>query len=77
MRCPRISISMTLTLAFFLLELVLNSVAKPQYMCRFAFWLDLAASLSLLPETWMWKQILSSNFIASNDESITRFLRPV
>lgn len=69
-----ISVSMTLTLTFFLLELVLNSLAKPQYICRFSFWLDLAASLSLLPETWFWKQILSSNFIASNDESFTRFL---
>ena len=70
----RISVSMTLTLTFFLLELVLNSLAKPQYICRFSFWLDLAASLSLLPETWFWKQILSSNFIASNDESFTHFL---
>lgn len=35
---------MTVTLAFFLLELVLNSIAKPQYVCRFPFWLDLAAS---------------------------------
>lgn len=67
-------VTMTVTLAFFLLELVLNSIAKPQYVCRFPFWLDLAASLSLLPETWMWKQILRSNFIASGDESITRFL---
>ncbi|CAJ1350173.1 unnamed protein product [Effrenium voratum] len=69
-----ISITMTLTLALFLVELVLNSMAKPAYICRFSFWLDLAASLSLLPETIMWKQLLSSNFIASSDESLTRFL---
>lgn len=36
---------MTVTLAFFLLELILNSLAKPKYICRFSFWLDLAASL--------------------------------
>ena len=40
----RISVSMTVTLACFVLELVLNSLAKPHYICRFAFWLDLAAS---------------------------------
>lgn len=47
----RISVSMTVTLACFVLELVLNSLAKPHYICRFAFWLDLAAS---------WPGVLSS-----------------
>lgn len=69
-----VSITMTVTMVLFLAELVVNSLAKPGYRLSFSFWLDFAASLSLLPETWMWKLLLSSNFIVATDESLTQYL---
>jgi hypothetical protein len=45
-------------LLFFLLELVLSSFAKPGYVWSFYFWLDLVATISLLPDIgWIWQLI--------------------
>ena len=48
----------TVCLFFFLLELVLSSWAKEGYLGSFYFWLDLIATLSLIPDIgWLWLAI--------------------
>ena len=50
--------SQTAILNIFLLELVLSSWAKPGYLGSFYFWLDLIATLSLIPDIgWLWLAI--------------------
>jgi hypothetical protein len=46
-------------LFFFLLELVLSCYAKPDYFNSFYFWLDLVATVSLVPDIgWIWFPII-------------------
>lgn len=48
-------------LVLFFLELTLNSIAKRNYLWRFYFWLDLMATLSLVPDIgWFWDPIVSA-----------------
>lgn len=60
--------TITLTsLIFFLLELVLASIATPDYFFGFYFWLDLVATLSLLTDiAWIWDPIVGTQDINSN-----------
>ena len=45
-------------LFFFAFELILSSWAKPGYLGSFYFWLDLVATLSLIPDVgWLWAAI--------------------
>jgi len=48
-------------LVLFIVELVLNSIAKADYLLRFYFWLDLVATLSLVPDIgWLWDPIVGT-----------------
>jgi hypothetical protein len=48
-------------LCSFLLELVLASIATPDYFFGFYFWLDLIATLSLLTDiAWIWDPIVGT-----------------
>ena len=45
----------------FLLELLLASVATPDYFLGFYFWLDLIATLSLITDiAWIWDEIVGT-----------------
>jgi hypothetical protein len=59
-----------LALIFFLLELVLASLATPDYFLGFYFWLDLVATLSLITDiAWIWDPIVGTEDVdASNAE---------
>ena len=49
----------TVCLAFFALELIISSLAKPGYLNSFYFWLDLIATLSLIPDIgFMWNPLI-------------------
>jgi hypothetical protein len=48
-----------ISLFAFLLELVLSSIAKPDYLNSFYFWLDLVATVSLVPDIgWIWNPMI-------------------
>lgn len=58
----------SITLCFFLIEIVLLSLAKPNYFLGFYFWLDLISSLSLVFDIgWIWDLATSTkDFTSSN-----------
>lgn len=50
-----------IALAFFTLELILNGIAQPTWCFGFYFWLDLAATISLIPDIgWIWDPLLGA-----------------
>lgn len=52
----------TVALVLFTLELCANCFAKDDYIFRFYFWLDLVATLSLIPDIgWVWDEIVGSD----------------
>lgn len=57
-------------MALFAIELVLTSIAKPDYFNSFYFWLDVVSTLSLLTDIgWVWDELVgTSDFNASNAE---------
>lgn len=49
----------TVCLVFFALELILSSLSKPGYLNSFYFWLDLIATISLIPDIgFMWNPLI-------------------
>jgi hypothetical protein len=49
-------------LFFFALEVVLASIVKDQYWLGFFFWLDVVATVSLIPDiAWIWDPIVGDN----------------
>ena len=57
-------------MALFAIELVLTSIAKPDYFNSFYYWLDVVSTLSLLTDIgWVWDELVgTSDFNASNAE---------
>jgi hypothetical protein len=54
-----------------LVELIASSIAKPDYIFGFYFWLDLVATVSLIPDIgWIWNPIVGNeeNSDDGNDE---------
>ena len=48
-------------LIFFTLEIILASIAKKDYFIGFYFWLDIIATLSLIPDIgWFWDPIIGA-----------------
>lgn len=48
-------------LLFFLVEVVLGSIAKEGYWLGFFFWLDVVATVSLIPDIgWIWDPIMGN-----------------
>lgn len=51
----------SLCLVFFAAELILASIAKENYFLGFFFWLDLIATVSLIPDIgWIWDPIMGN-----------------
>jgi hypothetical protein len=52
----------------FMIELILASLATPDYFFGFYFWLDLVATLSLVTDiAWIWDEIVGTQDVdASN-----------
>jgi hypothetical protein len=58
----------TFCLLCFLLELVLSVYAKQGYWLSFYFWLDLIATVSLIPDIgWIWNPIIGNDEGDSSD----------
>lgn len=73
-----ISIVTTAVFGMFLIELVVQSLIKPNYVCRAYFWLDLVALLSLLPDTWLVQALVfkdDSAFAAGRSSKVARIIR--
>ena len=63
-------------LILFTLELLLNSIARRDYVLRFYFWLDFVATLSLIPDIgWFWDPIVDSGDDSSGDGGTTNALQ--
>lgn len=62
---------------FFLIELILSSIAKEGYFLGFYFWLDLVATLSLITDIgWIWNEIIGNEDVsASNAEQASQLAR--
>jgi hypothetical protein len=59
-----------IALILFLFELVVQCVYQKDYIFGFYFWLDLIASISLLPDIgWVWNAIVSSSATTGGTDS--------
>lgn len=58
------------SLILFLIEIILNSIAKEDYFNSFYFWLDLISTVSLITDIgWIWDPIIgTSDYNAGNAE---------
>merc|ERR1719491_2653622 len=73
-------LSIVTTVVFFLfgIELWVQSYAKPGYLFRAYFWLDLVAVISLLPDTWIMQAMTGNErFAAARSSKISRMVRLV
>lgn len=72
-----LSIATTVVWILFLIEIVLQCIARTNYFGRAYFWLDIVALLSLLPNTWVAQVLIKSNnaFVAGRSTKFTRMLR--
>mmetsp|Transcript_37123 Transcript_37123/g.6616 ORF Transcript_37123/g.6616 Transcript_37123/m.6616 type:complete len:92 (+) Transcript_37123:36-311(+) len=49
-------------LIFFTVEIVLGSLVKEDYLLGFFFWLDVVATVSLIPDIgWIWDPIIGND----------------
>ena len=56
-------------LCLFTVDLILNSLAKPKYFLRLFFWLDLLATLSLVPDIpFLWDSITGNDSTADEGD---------
>lgn len=64
-------------LFFFTLEIILSSLAQPDYFLGFFFWLDLIATISLISDIgWIWDEIVSTqDFNASDAQEASQLAR--
>ncbi|CAE8626964.1 unnamed protein product, partial [Polarella glacialis] len=70
-----LSIVTSLVFCLFVLELLCQSCVKNGYLFGAYFWLDLAALLSLLPDTWMVQHLGDSNsFVAGRTSQFSRII---
>ena len=66
----------TMALFFFVLELILSSVAVPGYICAFFFWLDILATISIIPDIgWIWDPLLGEFTGANSAASVAKTSR--
>lgn len=58
-------------LLLFLIELILSLIYKPGYRWSFYFWLDLVATLSLIPDIgWLWDQAIGISSSSNSGKSL-------
>lgn len=74
------SITTSFVLLFFIVELVIQSLGRKKYFGRAYFWLDVVALISLIPDTWIFKWLISlsttSNaFVAGRSSRLTKLIR--
>jgi hypothetical protein len=57
-----------LSLLFFSIEIVLNSIAREGYFGGFFFWLDLVSTISLITDIgWIWDEIVGTADSGADD----------
>lgn len=63
-------------LFFFILEVVLSSYSVPGYICAFFFWLDILATISIIPDIgWIWDPLLGEFTGANSAASVAKTSR--
>ena len=63
-------------LFFFTLEIVLGCVAKEGYLLSFFFWLDVIATLSLIPDIgWIWDEIIGESASGNDATQASKIAR--
>jgi len=72
-----LSLVMTVCCFLFVIEILVQSLGKEGYIFRAYFWLDVIALISLLPDTWLFREIFESNqaFVAGRSSRLARLLR--
>mmetsp|Transcript_10023 Transcript_10023/g.22490 ORF Transcript_10023/g.22490 Transcript_10023/m.22490 type:complete len:1179 (-) Transcript_10023:11-3547(-) len=70
-----LSIITTGVLFLFIIEIVMHCIGRKNYVFRAYFWLDIVASLSLLPDTYFAQTLLGNSFAAGRTTRLTRFIR--
>jgi len=52
----------SVSLLFFTIEIILNSIAREGYFMGFFFWLDLISTISLITDIgWIWDEITGTS----------------
>lgn len=52
----------SVSLLFFTIEIILNSIAREDYFLGFFFWLDLISTISLITDIgWIWDEITGTS----------------
>lgn len=71
-----VSIVTNAVVVLFILEISVQCLGKPKYICRPYFWLDVVAMASLVPDTWMYIFLIGSGPTLSGQSSrIVQLLR--
>ncbi|CAK8989454.1 Adenylate cyclase 1 [Durusdinium trenchii] len=81
-----LSLVMTFACFLFVVEIIVQSIGKEGYLFRAYFWLDVIALISLLPDTWLFREVFESNqdrgvnseekaFVAGRSSRLARLLR--
>ena len=57
----------TISFSFFMIEMMIASIAKPGYFFSFYFWLDFVGSISMISDIgWIWEEIVGANSNSSS-----------
>lgn len=67
----------TFALCFFMMEILLSSIAIPRYFNGFYFWLDLISTVSIIFDIgWVWDVIVGTeDFSSGNSQQISLIAR--
>lgn len=71
------SIVTFVVMLLFFIEIFIQCKGKARYLFSAYFWLDIVASVSLLPDTWLFQELLFRNnaFVAGRSSRLTRMIR--
>ena len=66
----------SICLFFFILEIVIASIGVEGYICGFFFWLDILATISIIPDIgWIWDPIIGEFTGANSAASVAKTSR--
>lgn len=74
---PYFNVITCIVLAFFGLEVLLSSIAIPDYFLSLYFWLDLLSTVTMITDiTYLWEKVLGQNdYIINDAQSASNFIR--
>jgi len=74
---PYFNVLTCIVLSCFAFEVILSSIAIPDYFLSLYFWLDLISTITMLSDiTWIWEHLLGQNdYIINDAQSASNFIR--